>query len=774
VKLQTLFNFFGFFLKEKNIGYFSVVLVAYLFIFGWILTNTNGMPYVMDNNESYSSVAHANSLSKFGLLETKGLADEALGQSANAHPYVHSHQGNFPRLFAWVIFELGATTVAEQIWVTTFSIGLFSIFFAFAFFSTISNPQFAMLCCLIFLTDYIFFVQWQVVTYRVWYGFVFFLQFFAIECWVNKCSLRWLLVVILNTVLFCYGELIFAAFLGLASLMWLIFRGWGNRRTIFLGALGLALGLIVALMVLVSQGISYMGVDNFLEDIQITFGARNNFDGKGLSIAEIASFYSEKKVIFWENLQSRSEFIGWSPFIKSISSGFIKANGPIALMLFVILFVSAIVFKLPSRFFSFTRSCISLPFQNEQIWSIGVRYFVISFFVIILMAGGFRTATFFFGHPFNYNILPVIASAVVFIVWLIFRFELIFFVYFIFLTLAIAAISISLPFFFTNDFSVYWINAHGKILVEYFPLILPLFVIVLVSNYLYFQNQVNGELNKGNGILKSNILFLFLLNCLFSYAVVYHLSPGYIFSGYINRDAPFLVYFADVALAISLFAPFAFSFFSTYQLIIVERSLFTFGRAFVANLFLLIVVWLWLSLQIAHFHKFSPVHFDVFQKLHSPPFKNASFIVNTYAAPIGVQTGQWAYMDDYIGRGMFVNVDGEKRLIGDRRYLWLADKDVNPTYRRPEYFICLLAQTWGSALSHLANRFSGYDCLNFPLVKLAMEKGGSMPGLSLVEFDKTGLERVGFVSWAIVKFDWDSGLGGGLVWKDETDMSGYR
>ena len=627
--MQILSNFIGFFQKEKTIGYFSVVLVAYLFIFGWILTNTNGMPYVMDNNESYSSVVHASSLSNFGLLETKGLADEALGQSADAHPYVHSHQGNYPRLFAWVIYELGATSVAEQIWVTTFSIGLFSIIFAFAFFSTISNPQFAMLCCLIFLTDYIFFVQWQVVTYRVWYGFVFFLQFFAIECWVNKRSLRWVFVVILNTVLFCYGELIFAAFLGLASLIWLIFRGWGNRRTLFLGALGLAFGLVVALMVLVLQGISYMGVDNFFKDIQITFGARNNFDGKGLSLSEMASFYREKKVIFWENLQGRSEFIGWSPFIKSITSGFIQANGPIAFTLFVILFVSSIVFKLPSRFFSFSHSWISLPIQNEKIGSIGLLYFVISFFVIILMAGGFRTATVFFGYLFNYNILPITAFAVVFIVWSIIRFESKFFVYFTFLSLVIAAMAISLPFFFTNEFSVYWINAHGNILVEYFPLILPVFVIALVSNYLFFQNQVQGDLNTGNVFLKLNIPFIFLLNGLFAYAVVYHLSPGYIFSGYINRSAPFLVYFADVALSVCLFAPFVFSFSSTYQLIFVERSFFTVGRAFVANIFLVFVVWLLMSLQFAHLQNFSPAHFDVFQRLHSPPFKNASFIVNT-------------------------------------------------------------------------------------------------------------------------------------------------
>jgi len=43
-----------------------------------------------------------------------------------------------------------------------------------------------------------------------------------------------------------------------------------------------------------------------------------------------------------------------------------------------------------------------------------------------------------------------------------------------------------------------------------------------------------------------------------------------------------------------------------------------------------------------------------------------------------------------------------------------------------------------------------------------------------VDIDSEGPASVGFVRWAIVKFNWGSGLSSGLVWKDENHFSGPR
>src|SRR5258706_6428607 len=104
--------------------------LAYVLFYGWMLAISDFLPYVLDNNESFSSLWHAINLYNFGLSKSFGLTDEAYGFSAAAHPYVYTHQGNFPRLFALLIYALGARTIASQIAVTTFSIGLLAVYFA--------------------------------------------------------------------------------------------------------------------------------------------------------------------------------------------------------------------------------------------------------------------------------------------------------------------------------------------------------------------------------------------------------------------------------------------------------------------------------------------------------------------------------------------------------------------------------------------------------------------------------------------------------------------
>ena len=61
------------------------------------------------------------------------MADESFAYHEAAHPYVHTHQGNFPRVFAYVIYVLGARSIESQIAVSTFSVGMASMLFAYRF-----------------------------------------------------------------------------------------------------------------------------------------------------------------------------------------------------------------------------------------------------------------------------------------------------------------------------------------------------------------------------------------------------------------------------------------------------------------------------------------------------------------------------------------------------------------------------------------------------------------------------------------------------------------
>ena len=67
----------GHVLREQYVGYLGVLAIAYVAIYGWLLVSTSFLPYVMDNNESFSAFWHASNIYNFGVSQTFGLTDES-------------------------------------------------------------------------------------------------------------------------------------------------------------------------------------------------------------------------------------------------------------------------------------------------------------------------------------------------------------------------------------------------------------------------------------------------------------------------------------------------------------------------------------------------------------------------------------------------------------------------------------------------------------------------------------------------------------------------
>src|SRR5688572_19106660 len=87
--------------------YLLLVGLVYMFVYGGLLIWADGLPYVMDNNESFSTVWHAQNMATQDVSRSFWLTDESYGVNSEAHPFVHSHQGNFPRLFGFLLYQLG-------------------------------------------------------------------------------------------------------------------------------------------------------------------------------------------------------------------------------------------------------------------------------------------------------------------------------------------------------------------------------------------------------------------------------------------------------------------------------------------------------------------------------------------------------------------------------------------------------------------------------------------------------------------------------------------
>ena len=302
-------------MHRQRFPYLVALLLLYGVCHGSILLYSRGLPYVIDANESFSVLWHAYNLLHFNIAESFGLTDESFAPSAAAHPYLHTHQGNMPRLFGALIYVLGANTVEAQIVVTTLVIGTATVVFAFFAMRRLSNSLFALVFCALLVTDYLQFAQWNVVTYRVWYGFLFFAILLSIMR-AGEPRGRWAMAGLFGSfVLLFYNELVFA---GLMAIIAALFTGyWYRDRTrlaIRLWSIEVA-GAATAVIILLAQLIGKFGLSVVKQDFTKTFLLRNlssNVDQQNATI----EFFKEHGIVFWPN------FVSDSPYGKGLFSFF--------------------------------------------------------------------------------------------------------------------------------------------------------------------------------------------------------------------------------------------------------------------------------------------------------------------------------------------------------------------------------------------------------------------------------------------------------------------
>jgi hypothetical protein len=377
---------------------------------------------------------------------------------------------------------------------------------------------------------------------------------------------------------------------------------------------------------------------------------------------------------------------------------------------------------------------------------------------------GSSITTHYYGIYLNIWWIPILAIEVVALAWILTALGGYTIFVFSISMLFTLTIGIGMTFVTNIHFSQYWLAIHGTQVARNMTWLVPLFVMACTISF----SERAAERRLLNAPIKNQFrvqnVIKFMFFGLLTYSIVYLVSPGYIYSGYISRYAPFLVFVFNIFIAISFYQLIYF----VYTNLFVNSSSLSQPLKLISSYFVLtllyLMVSLWLGLQYSLVNKIPPTNFSILERLSAAPFKNASFIVNTYAAPVAIQTGSWAYMDNEIGKAITIKVKGEDRLLGDKRYLWLADKNSNDDYRRPEYFICLLGRNISTTLSQIIHNEKYKGCLDFPLVKLAINSQYSNQELRIVDYDKLGEQQTGVVSWAIVKFDWGGRLGNGLEW----------
>ena len=550
--------------------------VIYVLLALGYLIQFHGLPYVFDNNESFSSIIHAKNLLQFDFFKSYGLTDESVGAVASAHPYVYTHQGNFPRIFAALLYFLGFKSIQSQILVHLVVVNSLALYLAYAFFAKKINPLFALMYCLLLLTDYVMHFQWQFNTWRVWHCFFMFSSLSLVEQYQQIRRRYYLPLALLNFTCLAYYEISYAIFINSLCVLLAIFK-YKKPKLWAPPVVMVFLGAAIGFGALILQDFLYFGsLSGFLADLNFTFTARNKVTADPLASANFMSqtwkFVETWNLVFWGNFVSSTENL------RSLVVG-IKMFAHYNLMQYTPLFILILISLYFAFFLAFSRRWIlakqiylisssaylSGPDRTNAYKSIVILMFVI-FSLIVLFQANLITHLDF--SPFSllksnflfFIILVLLAWNWLLPKWGVNRPEL------------ISAQTVGATFFYLIILGLYSLG-HDRIfrLNEYLHAsnheelwlklitanILPLktasliyLLAVLVGIFIVNSNPWYSLPKKTKLLWRLKPL---ILAGILAGIVVWSMMSGYLKSGYLTRYVPFFEYFTVLFLVIPMY-----------------------------------------------------------------------------------------------------------------------------------------------------------------------------------------------------------------------------
>ncbi len=777
------------FAHDKSARAFTLLGVIYLTGYGWLLAHSDLLPYVTDNNETFSSIVHAANIYHFGIGKTFGLTDEAYGFSAAAHPYVYTHQGNFPRLFALLLYSLGARSAESQIILTTFTIGFLGVCFAFSYFSRITNNTFAIIFCLLLMSDYVMFAQWQVNTWQVWHVFFFFSSLLWIDRLGMTRSPRWMVLGVINFACLSYYEILFSVFVITFCGLYATYRYQKKIGALARASAILVGGPAIGAAILVAQNVAYLGWGNFLLDLELTYTGRNRASDGANFLQRLEAFYDQNHIVFWHNIVDASYLRSLPEMARHFFDFSLIVYTPLLVLAAIVVSLAYLIgsarlaHKPVTSATSTNELCPNAKVERPFDLSNNSLYLAAAFttFAAAVLIDSAVIGIVGIDMSINLVALKVAALLPLFFVtrkafdWLLRSDPTITFQHImravLFLLLAAAFIRAQQRFYDPSYIPLweYLAEEFGSIHLLQLSIITTVWVVTRMM--LARPAPASGAPVWLGGQL--GILGPYLLCGVVAYIVTAFLLPGYLKTVYLERFAPLTIFFHLVpfALLIYVLAGYASNevrhnfqhwrsrhrehhLAATWRAWRVGKHFFTTAaETLMAVAVFGVTVAYWVALQSVYFKLLPPDYFSFLRILKEAPFKGASFAVNTYAAPIAVATGTWAYFDPLIGEDLMESTENGFEIRRDLRLLWLADKDINRDYLEPEYFLCIKSQYLKTEINSLYLRIPPFGCSTLPLTKDSTSGMHSPPtALShkLVAADQSGRD-----SWAIVKMDWD-------------------
>ncbi|MSU47381.1 MAG: hypothetical protein EXS42_09750 [Lacunisphaera sp.] len=651
-----------------------LVFGTYALVYGVLLLATSGYPYVLDNNESYSSLWHAHSLYENGIAKTKGLTDEVFAHHPEASPYIHSHQGNFPRLFTFVLYTLGLRTIGPQIWVTTFTVGLAALWLAFRFLSRLGNPLYATLVCLMLMTDYLFFAQWQVSLYNVWHGFFFFSSLVCVQTLgTTERRGRWFVLTLLNFAALFYWEYVFTAFVALLCGLYAVALYRRRFRLVCLAAAAMGIGAALAAGVLLAQLTSYMGWANVIEDVRLTLTARNAAADPVL-LDRVTSFYREHHIIFWHN------FLDASP-LRTVAAGW-NSVYQYHLQYYSRPLVVAVALLGFGWLFGAGRRRGAIRGSGSRSTAASV---VVKWLLVAGLIGGMGWAAL----PPPTSLLPrvgllISSAALAGLVlgrlwtggwwhWQRLRWGS-FIPATIFALGASWLLRVSMAWPDPLPPAGSWIGYGAENLLLIGTCVWGLSAALLGTTHLLGTSRSSRLLS----------LPALILCGVAAYGGTYRLFTGYVYSGYLHRQIPMAVFLTSLLLALGIYL-----IVRPLLRVARPRPSAALPRLLSTGLSGLLLLQ-WLSIQTRWMHIAPPDKYAFLSVLEQPPYRGHSIVSTTYPAPMAARTGSWGYADPSLFSGLVRLTANGYVAERDLKYLWFADRDTNAAYLKPNFAVTVI------------------------------------------------------------------------------------
>ena len=755
--------------------------LLYVVYYAWLLLAGHGTPYVTDANESFSVYWHSFNLFHFNFADSLGITDESFSPNPAAHPYLYTHQGNFPRLFAFLIYVLGARTAESQIAVTTAVVGTAALVLAYRYFARLAGAGFAAVYCALLMTDYVLYAQWHAVTDRVWYGLFVFALFACLEDVGGgvRRNRNLAFLFLLGLAVF-YSELAFAGMLSLAGTLYLAL----TQRKRLASALGAILsygaGGLAALAILFVQLSARFGTDVALKDLHYTFAARN-FAGSAAGREAVGSFFEVHHIAFWPQYVNGELYSNLKEFIFSLSHYDLQLYTPVFCLATALLLLG---WGLGAG--GAGRTAGEPPGAHKQATpaherSAGERatglilmaQLAAALFLVlqsILLGRGlfalYPPAAHDAALPVAHFILRALAAAGAAVLG------------------AAAIVRFSTGSWWAATRMPPWSAVRLLALLGFcgaaltwqkllydggtsaefaaiwmLPLATPwtrgaarLAVVLALAVAIFFALGGGRRVGTHSTGASFGRVACFVIAGLVGYAAVYWLSPGIVLSGFQWRYAPFVVFFlaALPASAIHMLVRTAVLSRSSRR----ERPAGEAAAGIAAAVLVLAAVAYWANLQLGYVRLLPPDHARVFRLLAGAPFFGRSFVSNSYTAPLAAFSGEWAYADTVIGKDeITLTAEGYVLRRDMKTNLWFADRARNPAYAVPDYYACFMQQSLATAAARQLAQQHGWaapgGCSTLPLVADAGRPDAILKN-EVVARDTPERDY-----WAVVRLDFD-------------------